>query len=154
VDLPSGFQRLALSEGKGRFLTGPATEIRDGATIHAHRETHGMLRGLGIALLIAGPIASVALLIGYIASVKQESVCNPDCSLQTQSDPGLLLGGALILPPTIASGVLMVVFGRDRARFELEGRTLVAPWPRDVALLRAAKEGPSSAPGLAATLRF
>lgn len=154
ADLPVGMQRLAVSEGKEKFVAGPAIEIRDGASVHASRETHGLLRGFGVALLVAGPVASLAMFIGYVASVKQEYVCSETCSLVTQSDPGLLVAGALLLPATITPGVLMVVFGRDRTRFELEGGTSLAPWPRDVALLRAVKEGPSSAPGLAATLRF
>ncbi len=152
ADLPVGHQPLGVVGPDGKMLRGDVAVV-DGATIHASRVSHGAWRALGIALMIAGPLGGLAM---TIASIKTKEVCvqGSGCFQQEDIDQGLLVGGALLIPATVAPGVLLLVFGRERVHFDVQSGTALAPLPRDVAAWRGAREGASYAPGLTATLRF
>jgi hypothetical protein len=154
VEVPVGYQRFAIADRDGKMLTATAdVEVRDGATIRASRVKNGGLRALGIVLTIVGPIAGLALVF---ASVKTHQSCDQTgiCSTTLDFDQGLLYAGSLLIPATVGPGIVLIVLGRDRARFEVETGMATPPTPRDIALRRTPKEGASWAPGLTATLHF
>lgn len=157
VDLPAGFHRFAVRGPDGMLLTGDRkVEIRDGSRIGAKRETLGGLRALGIVVLVVGPIVGIAMVLdGALEGLFQGLVVTEGGHPVDRSPGELEAGGAVITLASVGLGVAMVVASRDRVRFELQSGTALAPLPRDAVCLRApAKERPSYAPGLTATLRF